>query len=278
MRLERRAYAKINWMLSVTGRRDDGYHTLDMLTQRISLADTLTFETADRLTLEMTGLPISGDVGGNLVFRAARLLGGSSFGARISLLKEIPTGAGLGGGSSDAACALLALNELWDLRLPLERLMELALQLGADVPYFLQNEPMRLRGIGEIMTPFAPGRRKELVLLQPCEGLSTPEVYRLYDRLPAQAFSAEQAMQALSRDDLAALSAVGGNSLYPAALSLRPELREGLDQLRKEGAEYAAMTGSGSVVYGVFSDQKSADRACSALYERFGWARRAHTL
>ena len=141
MKLTVRAHAKINWSLAICGERPDGYHDLDMLMQPIALCDEITFETAKWITLTVQGRRLPND-GRNLIVRAAAALNdalGLRMGARITLKKCIPSRAGLGGGSADCAAALVALNRMWNLRLPMHTLMAIGLKLGADVPFCLQN-------------------------------------------------------------------------------------------------------------------------------------------
>ena len=179
------AHAKINWALEVTGVRPDGYHALDMLMQRIDLADELVMEPARGISLTVDGKSIPSG-GRNLVVRAANALNeymGTRRGARIRLKKRIPVRAGLGGGSADCAAALLGLNRMWRLNLPESKLMEIGLRLGADVPYLLRGGFARVRGIGDELTPLDGARSVPLVLVRPGGGLSTPHVFAEYDRM-----------------------------------------------------------------------------------------------
>ena len=173
------AHAKINWALEVTGVRPDGYHALDMLMQRIDLADELFMEPARWISLTVDGKSIPSG-GRNLVVRAANALNeymGTRRGARIRLKKRVPVRAGLGGGSADCAAALLGLNRIWRLNLPESKLMEIGLRLGADVPYLLRGGFARVRGIGDELTPLDGAPSVPLVLVRPGGGLSTPHVF-----------------------------------------------------------------------------------------------------
>ena len=185
--LKTHANAKINWALAIEGRRDDGYHEMDMLMQSISLHDTLTFEESDALSLSVNGAaPVWDDK--NLVCRAAELLRretGCRRGAAIALEKRIPARAGLGGGSADGAAALRALNRLWALHLSEERLLELGLSLGADFPFCLTGGLQRVRGIGERLTKLRANVSPELILAMPDEGLSTGAVFQAFDAAQA---------------------------------------------------------------------------------------------
>ena len=280
--MEIKAQAKLNWTLDITGKRADGYHLLDMLMQPISLYDTLTIEESDTLTLDITGNDALKAEPDNLVLRAARALqqaAGTQKGAHITLEKHIPTGAGLGGGSADAAAALKGLNELWGLGLPLKSLQDIGLSLGADIPFCLADAPMRVRGIGERLSPLPVGRTFELVLVKPCEGLSTREVYQRSDTLSPIHPKTEAAMDALALGDLPLLRASAANALLPAALALRPALSEAFDALCAADAPFTAMTGSGAVIFGAFKTAAEADAAYERLKKyAYPYLERAHTI
>ena len=265
--MEIQARAKINWTLNIVGRRVDGYHLLDMLMQPIALHDTLRLLPAQGLTLSIDGAPERA-CEDNLILRAARALQAAShteLGAAIHLIKRIPMGAGLGGGSADAAAALKGLNALWGLGLPLEALCELGETIGADVPFCLHDAPRRAQGIGEKLTPIEIPAFP-LVLIQPCEALSTKEVFAAYheaaDIRPADT---EAALRALREGDLGALRSCGGNVLESASIPLRPQIAAAKTALYDHGAAFSQMTGSGSVVFGAFSRPEDARRAFDAL-------------
>lgn len=266
------ARGKINWTLDVTGRRADGYHLLDMLMQPIALHDTLELSPADGLSLTIDGAPGLSVGEDNLILRSARALQtayGVSRGAAITLFKRIPMGAGLGGGSADAAAALKGLSELWGIEASLPELCAIGEGLGADVPFCLHDAPRRARGIGEILTP-TESRAYPLVLLQPCAALSTREVFAAYHASPdIKPPDTERAAQALSGGDLAALRACAGNVLEGASIPLRPEIAQAKAALYDHGAAFSQMTGSGSVVFGAFEDRETAARAWEALKEQW---------
>ena len=292
------AYAKINWTLDILGARPDGYHLMDMLMQTVSLCDLLWMEEAEDLTLEAVpggadGAPrpaagdsLSSEVvrydASNLVYRAALLLRercGVRRGARIRLAKRIPSGAGMGGGSADAAAALKGLNALWGLGLSHAELLSLGLELGADVPFLLTGGLARVGGIGERIQPLAPAPEVWLVLVQPCEGLSTREVFSAFDRLDPSALRHPDnaaAQDALLRRDLTGLAPAMANVLQAVSEPARPALAQALRALEAAGAVRAMMTGSGSVVYGAFdrcADAVAARTALEALSAQRGWGR-----
>ncbi len=266
MKLE--AKAKINWSLEVTGRREDGYHLLDMVMQSVTLSDTLTAEDAETLSLTLSGSDTVAADDNNLVLRAARRLkefAGVRHGAALTLVKRIPAGAGLGGGSADAAAALKMLNQLWQLHLPLETLQQLALPLGADIPFCLQGGLCRVQGIGETLTPIGGQRTYPLVLLQPKEALSTADVFRESDAMPLVHGDTAGVLQAIDAGDMQLLEKSSVNSLQGAAMRLVPVLAAAQTDLIAHGALFARMTGSGSVTFGVFDSAAAADRAAEAL-------------
>ncbi|MGI6238104.1 MAG: 4-(cytidine 5'-diphospho)-2-C-methyl-D-erythritol kinase [Christensenellales bacterium] len=256
MLIVEQAHAKINWSLDVLATRADGYHEMDMLMQTIELSDELRFQRAKWLSLTINGrqLPVGGK---NLVVRAANALCefmGKRYGARITLKKRIPVRAGLGGGSADCAAALIALNRLWRLNLPKDRLMQIGATLGADVPFCMEGGFARVTGVGDRMEHLPRPPRIPLVLLIPEEGLSTARVFEAYDEmaLPPLGLDIPALSDALGAHDYAAAAALCGNALEAPAIAMLPEIRASIDRLRNHGARFARMTGSGSCVFGAF--------------------------
>lgn len=267
MKLTVHAYAKINWSLAICGERPDGYHELDMLMQRIELSDELSFEHARWLTLTSGGRCVPAG-GNNLVLRAANALNdalGTRFGARITLKKNIPSRAGLGGGSADCAAALLALNRLWNLRLPLRTLMRIGEKLGADVPYCLNSGLCRVRGIGEIVESCAASPVLHLAMVTPGGGLSTPAVFQAWNSggYPMSRLDGEALAAALNAGELETAQRLSRNDLEAPAIALMPQIGEALERFRGMGARFVRMTGSGSTVFAVF-DSEDAARAAAA--------------
>lgn len=277
------AYAKINWTLNILGTRDDGYHQMDMLMQSVDVCDTLWLEEDETLSLCSAGSEEENAASdglssqavmydqSNLVYRAALALKqrfGIAKGARIRLQKRIPSGAGMGGGSADAAAALIGLNRLWGLGFDRQQLCAIGLTLGADVPFMLTGGLARVGGIGEEITPLSPAPRVPLVLMQPCDGLSTGKIFSAYDALGQKQIPRPDnalAQSALLKSDLFALSSAMNNVLEAVSLPARPALGEALSVIQQAGAVHAMMTGSGSVVYGVFQTDQQAEAALNML-------------
>jgi 4-diphosphocytidyl-2-C-methyl-D-erythritol kinase len=202
------------------------------------------------------------------------------------LQKNIPSGAGMGGGSADAAAALKGLNELWNLGLSHQELLALGLKLGADVPFMLTGGLARVGGIGEVISPLVPAPEVHLLFLQPCGGLSTGEVFKAYDSLDPSCVRRPEtnaAQAALLAGDLPALARAMNNVLEGVSMQARPVMKDVCAALEQLGAVRAMMTGSGSVIYGVFADEAAALKALpemQKLAECGGWGmvQHMHTL
>lgn len=243
------APAKINWFLHVVGRRADGYHLLQSLFVLIDWADTLHFERRSdgQLRRHDLGPALPAD---DLCLKAARALqaaGGSTLGADISIDKRVPWGAGLGGGSSDAATTLLALNRLWGLDWPRARLLALAATLGADVPFFVGGRNAFVEGIGESLSPIEVPRQW-LAVVKPAAGLSTAEVFghpALVRDTPAAILSGF--LTDATQPGFWARS-WGRNDLQPCAEDRCPEVAQAADWLQRRYGN-SRMTGSGSAVF-----------------------------
>lgn len=276
-----RAFAKINWALDILATHENGYHEMDMLMQSISLCDTLTFEEADEIIFTVSR-EADPDAERNLVVRAAKLLQketGCTKGARIDLVKRTPAMAGLGGGSGDCAAAFRALNELWNLGLSGERLTELGFSLGADVAFCMDGGLQRVRGLGEQLEQLTACGTPEMLLVMPDGGLSTGAVFGGYDRMERTMpqIDMERAQDALLRGDYAALNECAANALTPPAMQASAAVGPAIDEMYRQGAVMARMSGSGSAVFGVFRDADEADRAQRALSGKYAFCERITT-
>lgn len=275
------APAKLNLFLHVVGKRADGYHLLESVFVLIDWADTLHVERRTDGRLQRHDV-LGGDLpADDLCLRAARLLQaetGCTLGADIHLEKRLPAGAGMGGGSSDAATTLLALNRLWDLRLPRERLLTLGLKLGADVPFFLGGGPAFVQGIGEVLHPITLPEQRFAVLKGPA-GLATSAIFssELLARSEKLAIVAGFPASAGTAEQVAA-AGEGRNDLQPAAEAISSEVRDALALLSKTFGN-ARMTGSGAAVFSVLAgdgkDGKDDQSLATLLQTRAeGWTGR----
>jgi len=269
MRIITKAHAKINWSLNILALREDGYHELDMLMQSLELHDEIIFESARWLTLSVDGkmLPVGNR---NLVIKAANALNdymGQRNGAKIQLKKRIPTRAGLGGGSADCAVTLLALNQLWNLRLPLETLLKIGRTLGADVPFCMLGGLARVGGIGEQLSSIEGAPSLPLAMVTPGGGLSTPAVFKAWDEgnYPIRSMDLDGLASALVAKDMEAAQALSFNALEAPAIQLMPEIGEIISAFRGMGARMVRMTGSGSTVFAVFDTDEQAAAAAARI-------------
>lgn len=254
-----RACAKINLVLRVGPKRPDGYHEVVTLIARVSLADVLLIETADRIAVHCPDLP-GGDT---LVTRALGLLVEAAAypgGFQVHIDKRIPHGAGLGGGSADAAAALRYANALFPQPLPDAEVARLAALVGSDVPALLYEVGAIGRGRGEQVEPVPSLPRAALVLAHPGRPLATRDVYVRY-AAPAERPAEEIAIPG----DFDALAAMVENDLASTAETLEPGCRALVEALRERGALASTVSGSGSAVFGIFRDDASATAAADDL-------------
>ena len=271
-----RAPAKVNLFLHVTGKRNDGYHLLDSLAIFAAIEDRLGYTHADALTLRVTGpfAPLLEAEPDNLVLRAARALameaGRAPTGA-LTLEKHIPVASGIGGGSADAAAALRLLSRVWRLNLDEGVLSRIAAGLGADVPVCLHARPLRMRGIGERLTPAPVLPSCGLMLVNPGIPLATASVFRAR----AAGFSREAVLPAVwaNATDMARDLAALANDLEAPAISLVPVIRDVLDAITTlPGCLLARMSGSGATCFGLFASPEAA-RLAAARLDQPGWWR-----
>jgi 4-diphosphocytidyl-2-C-methyl-D-erythritol kinase len=270
------APAKLNLFLHIVGRRADGYHELQSVFVPVSLADTLDFELRADGMIERTG-DVIGPLDRDLALRAARLLqaeSGSGLGASIAVQKRIPAGSGLGGGSSDAATTLLALNRLWNLHWPRQRLSALAIQLGADVPFFLGPGPALVEGIGERLAPLAGELESDpgwAVVIHPQVHVSTAEIFAL----PGLTRNTKPVtIRALSEVlNPAGGVLLGANDLQAEVARAVPQVQAALTALNRAVglADAARMTGSGSAVFAVVNEEREAQRIVATVARENGF-------
>ena len=263
MKCVEKAYAKVNLTLAVGEKRLDGYHEVVSVMQRVSLCDTLTAEqTREGITLTCSdpALP-SGEE--NLAHRAASLFfreTGIAGGAALTLQKRIPSQAGLGGGSSDAASALLALRKLYAPALSDTELETMAAALGSDVPFFIRGGTQLATGRGEVLSPLPPLTEGWFVIVKPTESFSTPAMYRRLDELPPACTPPLPPLQG----GLPALAA-GLFNRFEAAIPAGSAVWDIKARLAAYGALASLLSGSGSAVFGLFDTETAARAAVEAL-------------
>ena len=264
------AHAKINLTLDITGKREeDSYHLLDMVMQSITLSDTVGLHegTDGQIRIECRDdrIPRGPE---NTAYRAAeeffREAGIKCPGLRIHLRKWIPSQAGLGGGSTDAAAVLFGLNKMYEARLSMDRLLRIGLRIGADVPFCLLGGTARVQGIGEKITPLRDMPDCPIVICKPPVSVSTREAYRKYDLAPGgHPAHTERMVAAIEQKSLSSICGALGNQ-FEEVLDL-PEVNALKEKMQEMGAIGTSMTGSGSVVYGIFKELEKAASCEKAL-------------
>ena len=258
--------AKINLGLHIHKKRDDGFHELETLFQMVAWFDEVELEETHEnveLFCDTPGIPNDET---NLVVKAARLLQnrfpGKCGGVKIKLKKNIPSGAGLGGGSGNAAGVLLALNLLWDLKIPRDDLISMASELGSDVPFFLMSPCAIGAGKGEILQSIESPISFYILMIYPGFPISTPWVYgNLKLKLTKSENNISILKNSIMRSEFAQLGAALYNDLEPVVFKRYPELLRMKDELLNSGAEGALLSGSGSTVFGIFDNPEIAKKA-----------------
>lgn len=252
---------KINLYLRIVRRREDGFHELETVFQSVGGGDTLYGHAADELSLTCTDPDVPADER-NLVYRAALLLRDrcpqvASKGAALHLVKRTPTGAGMGGGSVDAAAAIILLSHLWGLSLSQIEQRELGAALGSDIPFFFVGGTASARGRGEVLEP-VPTSPLWLVLLRPDVSVSTPWAYRQWRAEACGCQSMDEFIEALATGDPKRVAHALRNDLEPGVVAGVPEIAAAREWLETQGVLAARMTGSGSVVFGIARDEAHA--------------------
>ena len=276
MKQTRKAYAKINLGLDVTGKRADGYHIVRMIMQNVDLYDTLDFEENENgeivLTASSPKIPTDDS---NLICKVAKQLQDKfdvKKGANINLVKRIPVAAGMAGGSTDGAATYLALNELWNLGLSKKELCELAVSLGADIPYCIMGGTALAEGIGEELTAISDMPSCTIVIAKPAIDVSTGWVYKELDSKEiVEHPDIDGIRSAIEAKDLNKMCELIGNVLEPVTAGKYQEIEKIEKLLEDNGAIRAFMTGSGPTVFAIFDDDVKAKAAYNAV-EKSGLA------
>lgn len=277
--------AKINWFLNVFSKREDGFHDILSLMQRVTLSDLLTFESSDDIeVITEAAIPLDN----NLVYRSAVLLkefSGIKQGVRIELKKEVPMAAGLGGGSSDAACTMIGLNRLWNLNLPVHELMRLGERLGSDIPFFFQGPVAVVEGRGEKVTQVTLMKQYTLLLIKPQIEISTAWAYKEFHAntgnnaavLTKKDNNIRLLCHALENGDFKYLASILRNDLEPHVVKRHPVINNIKNYLLSKGAVFSSMSGSGPTVFGVFEAEEKAFKAMETLSSD-NWCRVVKTV
>lgn len=275
-----KARAKINLGLDVLGRREDGYHDVRMVMQTIGIYDRIIItkipEDEIRIKSNLYFLPVNEN---NLMYKAAKLLKdkcGYSGGVDIDLNKFIPVSAGLAGGSTDAASTLFGINKLFDLSLSMQELMDIGVEIGADVPYCVMRGTALAEGIGEKLTPLDPLPRTWILIAKPPINVSTKLVYESLDMNGVDKHpDIDGLIDAIKRKDIYGVCGCMGNVLENVTVPLYPVINSIKNDMLEHGAINAMMSGSGPTVFGIFPDEKTT-LECQAYLKRKGEARQVY--
>lgn len=278
--MKERAYAKINLCLNVKGRRNDGYHELEMIMVPIDFYDTLEMIPAAETTLSnnRSYIPVNEK---NTVIKAIRVLRdryGFDMQFDCRLQKHIPTRAGLAGGSADAAAAIRIMNRMLNLGMSTQDMIDCARQVGADVPFCILSRPALVRGIGEVLLPFECSPDFHILLVKPRRGVSTKEAFELCDSTEPVHPDCRKMCEALIAGSYRDVISSLGNSLEEAALQLVPEIRQVKEALTALGFDGVLMSGSGSTVFGITKDEELVENAMNLLRAQKLFVRRTHIL
>ena len=276
-----KALAKINLGLDVLGKREDGYHEVRMVMQTIHLYDRVEIKKTRsphiHVETNLYYLPVNED---NLVYRAAKLMKDEfqiKEGVRIVLQKFIPVAAGLAGGSSDAAAVLVGMNRIFNLGLKQNKLMELGLKIGADVPFCIMRGTALAEGIGEKLTALPPMPKCPVLIAKPAISVSTKAVYeglKLYDGMEHP--DIDGVMEGIQHKDLKGVASHMGNILETVTIPMYPVIEDIKKLMLENGALNAMMSGSGPTVFGLFPNEKEIRRAYEAL-KQSGLAKNVYT-
>ena len=272
-KVNERAYGKINLSLDVLGRRANGYHDVSMVMQTVDLYDVITLrKLSDRdeiiLTTDVDNIPLDE---GNIVYKAIKLIKeeyGIDIGVSADIKKHLPVAAGMGGGSADAAATLRGMNTLFGLGIKSERLEELGVRLGADVPFLIKGGIALAGGIGEKLTALPAFPDCGLVIVKPDISVSTKEVYEAFDSLTEVVHpDIKKLTDSLGKEDLRYIVKLLGNVLEDVTIKKHGIIDEIKRLLVENGAVFSMMTGSGPTVFGIFENEEKAVMAGDRLNE-----------
>jgi 4-diphosphocytidyl-2-C-methyl-D-erythritol kinase len=266
-----KAFAKINYALDILGLRPDGYHDIGTVMQSISLADDVGLRRSTRgftLSLEPEVVEIGPPEQNTayLAWKQLRRMTDEELAVEVTLRKRIPAGAGLGGGSADAAAVLVGLNEMFGLGLRIDELREIGVEIGADVPFCISGGTALGEGVGEILTQIPAPPAHGIVVTKPPRSVETASIYRAHDRAQVESMRCvTSVVSALHSGSVSALAAATGNDLAAVTKKFVPEVAALERALEESGALGASMSGSGTAVYGIFGDEGAAENTRATI-------------
>ena len=268
-----RSFAKINISLNITKKRDDGFHELDSVMLPISMHDSLVISKLNATDNFVTVDDFSiGTFSYNLAtFAIEKLQSIYHFNDKFRVLihKVIPIQAGLGGGSSNAACVLKAVNSMLKLGATDEELIDIAKTLGCDIPFFIKCKPSRVQGVGEVLNPITIKNNYYVLIVKPESGCSTREVYGLSDQMDLETCDINNVIKALEEGDDELLANSISNALQAPAIKLVPSIQTIIDELKEKGLKIVQVTGSGSAVFALSTDKNLLKKVLKELEDKY---------
>ena len=268
-----RSFAKINISLNITKKRDDGFHELDSVMLPISMHDSLVVSKLNATDNFVTVDDFSiGTFSYNLAtFAIEKLQSIYHFNDKFRILihKVIPIQAGLGGGSSNAACTLKAVNSMLKLGATDEELIDVAKTLGCDIPFFIKCKPSRVQCVGEVLNPITGKNNYDVLIVKPEPGCSTREVYGLSDQMNLKTCNIDNVIKALEEGDDELLANSISNALQDPAIKLVPSIQTIIDELKEKGLKIVQVTGSGSAVFALSTDKNFLKKVLKELEDKY---------
>ena len=267
--LHMQAHAKINLGLNVLLKNDDGYHKIKTIMQSVDLNDDLSFEISNTISIESNDPTL--DCGsGNIIYKCIKAIQHYSKmpqnALKVALQKNIPMQAGLGGGSADGAAALIAYNNLYDLKMSQSKLAEIGKTVGADIPFMIYGGRALCEGIGDKITPLHTEKNHTVVIIKPHYSMSTKEAYAIIDSLkPSEELDFDILREALDADNEKLLREILINDFEKVLITRFPQMKQIKELLRKEGSIAESISGSGSAIFGIFQDENCANEAYDRL-------------
>ncbi len=278
--MKRKAFAKLNLTLDVVRRREDGFHELDMIMVPIDLFDSIDIQLSESTTIRTNKGYLPNDKR-NTIIKAINILRHRyRFKEHfdISLVKNTPTRAGMGGGSSNGACTIRMVNDMLDLNLSEKEMLDVAEQVGSDVPFTLYGRPALVKGVGEKITPIEINLDLHLFVVKPKKGISTPMAFKKLDVNNLEHFDTAKVKKALESGDYQLFLDNIGNSLEKGAFEEVAQIKEAKDDLINFGFDAAIMSGSGSSVFGITQDEQLVNEAVKKFYNKYAFVKKTKII
>lgn len=278
--MKRKAFAKLNLTLDVVRKREDGFHELDMIMVPIDLFDTLDMTLSESTSISTNKGYLPNDKR-NTVIKAINIMRHKyhfTENFKISLVKNTPTRAGMGGGSSDGACAIRMVNDLINLELSNEEMFEIAKAVGSDVPFTLYGKPALVKGVGEKISPIKVELELYLFVIKPKKGISTPQAFKKLDLDNLEHFDTAKVKEALETNNYQLFLDNIGNSLEVGSFEEVPEIKQAKDDLINFGFDAAIMSGSGSSVFGVTQNEQLVNDAVVKFYDKYAFVKKTRII